>query len=405
MLIDNITDGLDNGNKCIGIFLDLKKAFDTVSIPLLLKKLELLGLRGLPLAWFSSYLTGRKQFVRLEDDVISDTESISFGVPQGSVLGPTLFLVYINELCRLDLGPAKIVTFADDTAIIFKGRTWTDVKRKTELGMRLVSNWLIDNLLTLNTLKTKFIAFHITNRTAPDRNIVIKIHDNDCDNTSFCTCKVIDRTEHIKYLGVIVDENLRWQRHIDYICDRSRKILHVFKKLRYAVDAATLKSIYFALGQSILTYCIAIWGGTAKTTLIKLERAQRTTLKVMYNKPFRFSTQELYREIQVLSIRQLYIQKILLRFHRTALSTMRVIENDKIKRHVPGRFRPWNIPKTKTNFACRSPYYMEPFLYTRVNNVLLLSNMTRSQCKSAIFKWLVLRDYNDTESLLNNGVT
>ncbi|CAH2242789.1 jg24153, partial [Pararge aegeria aegeria] len=163
-LTNFVSAKLDQGNRCIGVFLDLAKAFDTLSRKILIKKLEALGIRGTPLQWFQSYLTGRKQKVTV-DNLSSKIAEVNFGVPQGSVLGPTLFLVYINDLCSLNVRQAKFFTFADDTAVVFYGNSWGSAERLCQQGLQEVFAWLRNNLLTVNTSKTKIICFKISSRT------------------------------------------------------------------------------------------------------------------------------------------------------------------------------------------------------------------------------------------------
>ncbi|CAG9112155.1 unnamed protein product [Plutella xylostella] len=153
-LTDTVVRKLDSNCKCIGIFLDLAKAFDTVSIPTLLDKLERVGFRDGSLKLFNSYLTNRQQMVRIGDHS-STLKTVNFGVPQGSILGPSLFLVYINDLCNLNISKGSIISFADDTTLIFHGESWEDVARTAENGLKAVTEWLRSNLLTLNRIYPK----------------------------------------------------------------------------------------------------------------------------------------------------------------------------------------------------------------------------------------------------------
>lgn len=134
-LVNEIVCNLDGKSKCLGVFLDLSKAFDSVSI--LLDKMEWYGIRGLPLKLVESYLSNRKQRVKI-NDLISDSADIDYGVPQGSVLAPTLFLLYINDLCQLPIPNCKLYCYADDTALIFNNSSWDNVKLNAESALTQV---------------------------------------------------------------------------------------------------------------------------------------------------------------------------------------------------------------------------------------------------------------------------
>lgn len=189
-LTNEVVSQLDKGNKCIGVFIDLSKAFDTVSVPILLRKLENIGIRGTPNNLFRDYLQNRKQRVKV-GPYYSNDEEINYGVPQGSVLGPTLFLIYVNELCNSQLNHGKIFSYADDTALIFHSHTWEDVKLIAEEGLSKMSNWLKDNLLTLNTNQTNYLTFSITNQTQPPIDLSLKVHKCNDNLSNNCMCDTI----------------------------------------------------------------------------------------------------------------------------------------------------------------------------------------------------------------------
>lgn len=389
-LVSHVVQKLDNKKKCLGIFLDLAKAFDTVSIPILIHKLECLGVRGVPLQLLTDYLSKRSQVTRV-GGVLSGGLGISYGVPQGSVLGPTLFLVYINELCNKTLPNAKIITFADDTVVLFHGSTWDEVKMLAETGFSQILQWLNSNILTLNYSKTKYVTFTIRNNTQPINDLSIRAHTCNDTLSPTCDCLVLSSTKSVKYLGVIVDRNLRWNEHIDMLSKRTRKLMCIFKKIRHINDQRTVLSTYFALCQSVVSYGIVSWGGADKTLLLKTERAQRAVIKVSLFKHYRYPTHKLYKEANVLTIRQLFLKLLILRQHtlpRLDVSSSRV------------KHKVYPVPFCKTRYAQGFSAFLSPYLYNKINQQVTLSDCNRFHCKRTLDSYLKQLDYSCTEDLL-----
>lgn len=391
-LVNAIMMGMDERKKCLTVFLDLAKAFDTVSIPNLLFKLEKIGVRGLPLKLFESYLDDRKQRVKI-DCRLSDDLAVNYGVPQGSILGPTLFLVYINDLCLQQLDCGKIFSFADDTALFFSGDSWKDVFEIAQKGFSNVSTWLQRNVLTLNVSKTKYIAFAHKSNLLPPPNLAITAHA--CNTTtSNCFCPTLLRCESIKYLGIIIDQNLNFKLHIEVLAGRLRKLIYIFKTLKHVADRRVIKMVYFALGQSIIDYCITSWGGAAKTHMIEVERAQRAILKVGAGLPFRFPTVELLKKWDVLTVRQSFILHTVLKKHSQLEFDPGLIKEKRRK----GKVCPSQSLHSKLshNFFC----FLGSFLYNKLNISLRIYSLHRYSCKLRVIKYLKTLSYVETESLL-----
>lgn len=393
-LTNHIAQSLDNKTKCIGIFLDLSKAFDTVSIPILLRKLEAVGVRGITLKLFASYLSRRTQIVKIGEHS-SEELSLTYGVPQGSILGPTLFKIYINELCQLPLPHCKIVSYADDTALVVTGSDWSVTKLHAEHAVRTVMDWLNMNLLTVNVEKTKYIPFSLSSASEPPQDFTVAAHS--CDLTGpTCQCMNLCRTDCIKYLGILIDENMNWRSHIENICSRVRKVIFVMKKLRYTADRNTLIMVYEALCKCVISYCIPVWGGAHKTSLIKLERAQRAVLKVMLCKPFRYPTVQLYQDCGVLSVRQLFVLHTILRRHPS------VLRND-LKNSSRRRKPVCPVLRYNTVFASRQYRYISSYLYNRISTQVQIVHLSKYRAKKVLHSWLLARDYELTESLVHRG--
>lgn len=309
----NTMKSLDKSTKCLGVFLDLAKAFDTVHHEILLNKLYKCGIRGMALNLLKDYLLHRNQSVKIGEKQ-SPCANITIGVPQGTVLGPLLFLVYINSISQINGFEGHIICYADDTAILFKGDNWDNVFRTAETSLKKISIWLSNNLLSLNVEKTKFITFSTTISDQPN-STKISIHKPSCQNENSCNCSKIEKVNSIKYLGIILDQHMRWTEHISYVKKKIRQLMHKFYILRDILSRKNLMILYNSLVESILNYCITTWGGTYNKHLYNLQTAQNTILKIILRKNKLFSTETLYDEIKLFNIRQLYTYRTLLWMH------------------------------------------------------------------------------------------
>ena len=214
LLMDKITISKD-GEIVVGVFLDYSKAFDTVNHHILLQKLEFYGIRGIALKWFESYLSNRSQFVTY-NGVKSSMKSVICGVPQGSILGPLLFLIYINDLYNVCETMMPLL-FADDTNLFNSGKDCKQIQAEIENDLMRISEWLKINKLSLNIKKTQFMIFTTKNSSRHDIDLNIEGHK-------------IEQTFKSKFLGVIIDSQLTWKYHINYISGKIAKGIGIIKK-------------------------------------------------------------------------------------------------------------------------------------------------------------------------------
>jgi len=295
---------LDKSNKSLAIFLDIAKAFDTVNHQILFNILPSFGINNSSLNWFKSYLHNRKQSVKI-NEVNGNTYGIKNGVPQGSVLGPILFIIYINEICNINFD-GSIVTYADDTCLLFSHKSWGGVYEKACRGFNQIINFLNNRNLSLNVDKTVFMPFSI-NKTDCNFN-TIAVHG--CVNNKMCSqenCKIIKMVGKIRYLGVIFDNNLKWNFHINNLLGKLRFITFKLIKLKNMVPKQTMKIVYFALYQSNFQYGLLVWGGLRDNILNALVVNQNNIVRICLNKfTLEGSTKANYRELGVLPIRLLY---------------------------------------------------------------------------------------------------
>ena len=198
--------------------IDLRKAFDTVNHEILLRKLEHYGIRGKAQLWFKSYLTHRKQYVSYDGEC-SGLKQVTCGVPQGSCLGPLLFLLYINDLPNI-LEVLHFYLFADDTNIYYEAEIIKKLETIINKELKKLDTWLIVNRLALNIAKTNFLVFHPYNKPIKQR-ITLKTHK-----------KALSESEYIKYLGIMVDSTLTWNIHIDKISKTISRATGLLYKIR-----------------------------------------------------------------------------------------------------------------------------------------------------------------------------
>ena len=260
---------MDNGLINGVVFLDLKKAFDTVDHGILIKKLEFYGIKNNTLRWFTSYLSDRKQICKVGMSV-SNSENITTGVPQGSNLGPLLFLLYINDLPRC-LDSSVPALFADDTNLTVSGVTATEIQDNLEIELNKVHMWLLANKLTLNAKKNEFMLIGSRQR----------LSQITADPILSIGSESIKRVSSTKTLGVTVDECITWKDHIDEVAKKAAKGIGILRRSKGFLDKDTLKTIYSAFVLPHFDYCALVWHNCSKAFQNKLQKLQNKAGRII----------------------------------------------------------------------------------------------------------------------------
>ena len=275
-----ISEALNKKEHVIAIFCDLRKAFDTVNHNILIKKLKKIGILNKELEWFRSYLTGRKQSVCI-NGTCSNNVPIKMGVPQGSVLGPILFLIYINDLPLFN--SLKNLLFADDTTLLASGKNINELFNHVNSEFYKVVTYFRSNGLSLHPEKTKFILF--TNNNAvrlTDKQILVNYNNPGEHDPSLIIpiSRVMgtDEDPAIKFLGLFIDPKLTYKYHASKICKKISSSLYFMRNAKNILDTKSMLALYYSLVQCHLIYGIQIWSLSNQGVINNLFKLQKKQL-------------------------------------------------------------------------------------------------------------------------------
>ena len=304
-------ENLNKSEFVISIFVDFCKAFDVVPHDILLKKLEHYGIRGIINQWFSDYLANRTHRTII-DDKVSNSIKITMGVPQGSVLGPILFNIFINDLPTFS-DILKTILFADDANLFKAGTNPIDLIITANIELYNFYNWCVSNRITINAIKTNFMLFSNIAYNQPLPPLLIK---------SYFHYEVVKRVTENKFLGIFFDENLTFKKHVKHLTQRLTRTSSLIYQMKSIMPSFVLKTIYNAHISSILSYCNIIWSGTNKVTLKPLITLQKRIIRNITHSPFDAHTQPLFTSCNIMNVNALRIYNLGIYFFKNHLNDL-----------------------------------------------------------------------------------
>jgi len=388
-LLSNIRNAMEQRLYTIGVFLDLAKAFDTVDHSILLKKMSLYGVSEKSATWFENYLSGRTQYVDI-NGTSTTLLPISCGVPQGSILGPLLFLIYINDLSNCVPG-LQVILFADDTNIFLSHKNISTLFSTMNAQLKNLENWFHANRLSINLTKTKYMVF---GKERDTDNLPLKLPPLLLSSAS------IKRVYATKFLGITLDENLSWTRHINILEANLSQNVGVLAKVRKNLNSKAAKSLYFAFIHSYLSYGNIIWASTYKGKLSKLYNIQKRAVRIISSADRLAHSRPIMAQHKVLNVFELNIFQTLLFVYKHKQNTLPNVFRPKlsiIKHRYSSRLAKHGYSEKST--IGKNRYGIEirgPFLWNRLNCVEAKASTDPVKFKTELKKFLL--DRPDTVS-------
>lgn len=297
-LIESVVEGLERRELVLSIFLDLSKAFDCVHHETLLSILHSHGIRGVPHSWITSYLMNREQYVEISNSC-STKVNLAYGVPQGSILGPLLFLIYVNHIGE-SIQSGKVLQYADDTTICVKSKSIQDLEINSYIALNsCIQNFSAINLKT-NHSKSNVISFCLRQQQKEVLPIVMM------DDT------ILEQTNSTNFLGMHLDRGLTWINHIDSICSRVSSGIYALRNLAKYCSIEVLRTAYFGLIYPHILYGLRLWGSCAKSSFDRVFRLQKRAIRVMLKMHPRDSCRDAFGKLGLLTLPSLYVLEVAL---------------------------------------------------------------------------------------------
>uniref|UniRef100_A0A1B6IB92 Reverse transcriptase domain-containing protein n=1 Tax=Homalodisca liturata TaxID=320908 RepID=A0A1B6IB92_9HEMI len=381
-LFEHIVDNIEAGNNVVGVQLDLSKAFDCLSHDLIIRKLFHLGIQGTALSWFSAYLEGRRQVVEVTQTIkrittISRSEVLSMdrGVPQGSVLGPVLFILFTNDFPNVLHSYSNLVMYADDSMLLTANSSVENLEINSYIAVNIAMDYCRNNDLVFNESKTKQISF-----------------GNKKDDIS--DLPNLQSVSSTNYLGIIVDDKLSWLNHINNLCLKLSSAIYAIKRTKAISTTKATITAYHALFESHMRYGLAVWGGSTERNLQRILILQKKALRIMAGLGCRESCRGVFKEWRLSTVVSLYIVECIV-----IATTHNVQQHQDIHSYNTRHANNFTLPIHKLTLSETKPTYAGAKFFNNLPDEL--KKMEGRKLKKSLHSWFQERPFYSVKEFLN----
>ena len=385
LFTDFVNNELDKGNQILALFVDYKKAFDTLDHKQLLQAMEECGVGGPTNDFLRSYLCGRT-LCTVVDETRGAEAAVTLGVPTGSVYGPLGYIVHVNAVANV-VRHAVVYMYADDMCLLVAGTDVVGMQARLQEDFDNITMWAHDNGIILNTKKTQcmhlYSPYNRTVKGMASKNLIgIKGHSYECyhNNKNNCNCPLIETVDKFKYLGLWIDNRFNWKVHVNSVCDTLRAILCKLFHLKDILDRKTLRMLYHALVDALISYGLSCYGLTFKTYIEQIKKLQVRCIKYIVSKNVKSKCKDdynkLFQECKIIPVDKKVEYLIALETYYSEEFKIKIDGQHNTRSKKEGMLRQTRV---SNYYGERTRKYVVPKLYNKYKDILMAENVITSK--------------------------